>query len=514
MFLWTFLNGIKEADSVKMFAIDDPLVQFGTLMAYILVGLLFVIVGFRPPWWSKKSSHCDDERSTQNIPGPIPVPILGTSWTFIVGPYSFSRIHEFYADMHRRYGAICKEEALFNVHVFNVFEKADIEKVLRSGGGKFPMRPPIEAIVDYRRSRPDRYASAGLVNEQGEAWHFLRNHLTSDLTSPKTISCLLPQVHEIADDWCNLIRSKRDSKCVVSALEGPAMSLGLESSCALVLGRRLGFLASTLTPVVQELSEAVCTHFLATRDTYYGLPWWRLFATPAYRQLARSEDKIYTLAAQLMRTDVESIQRSPVLKSVMNAPIDDKEKIAALIDFIAAGIYTLKNSLIFLLYLVASNPGVQEKILEDSSKSYVKACISEAFRLIPTAFCLARITNEPLNLSGYAIEPGSVVVCHTGIACKNDENFPNANEFRPERWLGEERQKTLSNATFLVTPFGVGKRMCPGRRFIEQVLPVFLETIVRNFEMEVVNKLELQFEFLLAPKGPTSMVFKDRDLSS
>ncbi|VEN60460.1 unnamed protein product, partial [Callosobruchus maculatus] len=184
--------------------------------------------------------------------------------------------------------------------------KADIEKVLRSGGGRrHPVRPPIEAIVNYRRSRPDRYASAGLVNEQGEAWHFLRTHLTSDLTSPKTISCQLPQIQEIADDWCNFIRYKRDSKCVISALEGAAMSLGLESSCALVLGSRA--------------IRKRCVRFFGNARQYYAYLWWRLFSTPAYRQLARSEETIYTLAAQLVRTDREAVQNSPVLKSVMNA---------------------------------------------------------------------------------------------------------------------------------------------------------------------------------------------------
>lgn len=50
--------------------------------------------------------------------------------------------------------------------MINIFSKTDIEKVLRSGG-KYPIRPPTEAIAYYRRSRPDRYASTGLVNEQG-----------------------------------------------------------------------------------------------------------------------------------------------------------------------------------------------------------------------------------------------------------------------------------------------------------------------------------------------------------
>lgn len=175
-----------------------------------------------------------------------------------------------------------------------------------------------------------------------------------------------------------------------------------------------------------------------------------------------------------------------------------------------SGIHTLKNSLVFLLYLVAKHPESQQKILEDESKSYLKACIMETFRILPTANCLARVTEEDLELSGYKVNAGSVLICQTGVACKNEKYFANANEFRPERWLDDEKHSTAGNATFLVTPFGVGRRICPGKRFIEHVLPIILESTVRNFEIEVVKPMELQFEFLLSPKGPTSMIFRDR----
>lgn len=59
-----------------------------------------------------------------------------------------------------------KEECWCNIPVVNLFEKREIVKVLKSGG-KYPLRPPVEAVAHYRKSRPDRYASIGLVNEQG-----------------------------------------------------------------------------------------------------------------------------------------------------------------------------------------------------------------------------------------------------------------------------------------------------------------------------------------------------------
>ncbi|KAJ8921623.1 hypothetical protein NQ315_010532 [Exocentrus adspersus] len=488
---------------------DQLFQSISTVVGYLVVAVFFIFLGCRPPWCTRRSPECR-KRQVQDIPGPLSLPILGTRWVFSFGGYNFGKIHEFYQDMYRKYGAIMKEEALFNVPVISVFEKQDIEKVLKSNS-KYPIRPPCEAIAQYRRSKPERYASTGIVNEQGENWHFLRVNLTTDITSPKTISSFLPQVQDIADDWCCLLKQLRNHDCEIPNLEFVVDRLGLETSCALVLGRRMGFLLQEhLSDSARQLANAIHQHFIATRDTYYGLPIWKVFNTSAYKKLAESEETIYTLALKLIHTADEATKESAVFQSVLRANVDERDKTAAIIDFIAAGIHTLKNSLVFLLYLVSKYPDVQKKILEDSTKAYLKACIMETFRLLPTANCLARVTEEDLELSGYRVNAGSVVLCHTGIACRDERNFKDACKFYPERWLNEERSQTASSATFLVTPFGVGRRICPGKRFIEQVLPIILEHTIKNFEIQNVRPMELQFEFLLSPKGPTAMIFKNR----
>jgi len=60
---------------------------------------------------------------------------------------------------------------------------------------------------------------------------------------------------------------------------------------------------------------------------------------------------------------------------VLSANIDEREKKSAIVDFLAAGIFTLKNSLLLLLHQVAANPECQEKIIQDESKSYVKVIV-------------------------------------------------------------------------------------------------------------------------------------------
>lgn len=67
----------------------------------------------------------------------------------------------------------------------------------------------------------------------------------------------------------------------------------------------------------------------------------------------------------------------------------------------------------------------------------------------------------------------SVVLLHTWLACLDDNNFIDASSYKPERWLDELTKKS----PFLVVPFGCGKRMCPGKRFVELELQIVLAKV-------------------------------------
>lgn len=69
-----------------------------------------------------------------------------------------------HADMFRRYGPVFAETAPGGALVVSIAERSGLEAVLRTPA-KRPYRPPTEIVQVYRRSRPDRYASTGLVNE-------------------------------------------------------------------------------------------------------------------------------------------------------------------------------------------------------------------------------------------------------------------------------------------------------------------------------------------------------------
>lgn len=93
-------------------------------------------------------------------------------------------------------------------------------------------------------------------------------------------------------------------------------------------------------------------------------------------------------------------------------------------------------------------------------------------------------------------------------ACNSDANFADAQQFRPMRWL--DRDHGQPDAASLVVPFGIGRRTCPGRRFVEMELTLLLAKMVREFEIGYCGELQTEFEFLLVPRTPVGLRLRDR----
>lgn len=119
------------------------------------------------------------------------------------------------------------------------------------------------------------------------------------------------------------------------------------------------------------------------------------------------------------------------------------------------------------------------------------------------------------------------------IACHDEKNFTDATQFVPQRWLdcNENQFSTVEPGpgANLVLPFGIGRRTCPAKRFIEMELSLMVAKVskkinssailqliliqfqlYREFYVDFDGELEINFEFLLAPKTPVNISFKDR----
>lgn len=125
-----------------------------------------------------------------------------------------------------------------------------------------------------------------------------------------------------------------------------------------------------------------------------------------------------TALSQVEFTDKDNM--NSVFYSILSEKnLDIRDKKSAIIDFISAGIETLANTLIFILYYITGEKGTLAKINKEfeycsneidsndlAQAVFTKACLQETYRICPTAFCLARILQEDACLSGYNIKAG------------------------------------------------------------------------------------------------------------
>ena len=88
------------------------------------------------------------------------------------------------------------------------------------------------------------------------------------------------------------------------------------------------------------------------------------------------------------------------------------------------------------------------------------------------------------------------------ILLPQEENFTQATEFIPERWISEERPEDWIHKPYLVVPFGSGKRICPGKRLAEQEIHIIIAKIFRNFHLTPRDALDIEFNWLMSPCGP------------
>uniref|UniRef100_A0A336MFD5 CSON014590 protein n=1 Tax=Culicoides sonorensis TaxID=179676 RepID=A0A336MFD5_CULSO len=416
-------------------------------------------------------------KDVSDICGPRSVPFLGTTWIYF-WKYKMTKIHEVYKDLHETYGPIVVERTGSGFPIVSLYDRDDIDKVLRYPS-KYPFRPPTEIIAFYRKSRPDRYASVGLPNAFYLKFFFL-------------------------------------------------------AVCCLMLGRRIGYLSKDFKDErFMALATAVKRLFILQRDAYFGNGLWKYIPTTTYKEFAKTEDIIYNIISEIVNeTRNENLDcqtddiKNIFLDILKNQDLDIRDRIAGIIDFIAAGIETLAHTLSFFFYFITQNDSFQNQIYDEFSycgseidiealtnAHFTKACIHESYRLCPTAFCIARILEDDFILSDYKLKAGTFVLCQTAVACQDDQNFKNAKQFIPQRWMDGNKFNVNKGGVGanLVLPFGIGKRTCPGKKYIEIELNLVIAKLLKEFKVEFVGELETVFEFLIAPKTPVNVRFTDRE---
>ncbi|NWU03729.1 CP24A protein, partial [Urocynchramus pylzowi] len=198
-----------------------------------------------------------------------------------------------------------------------------------------------------------------------------------------------------------------------------------------------------------------------------------------------------------------------------------KELYAAIAELQIAGVETTANSLLWALYNLSRNPHVQQKLFQEiqrvlgaqkspSAESlrnmpYLKACLKESMRMCH---------DFPSRSWGWVCD---VVLCPAllqtvlminshALGCSED-CFRGWAEFRPERWLHRGSIHPFSHV-----PFGIGRRMCVGRRVAELQLHLALCWVItpKRESGGVLSSMETLHSGILVPGRALPIAFQPR----
>ncbi|THG99744.1 hypothetical protein EW026_g2677 [Hermanssonia centrifuga] len=119
---------------------------------------------------------------------------------------------------------------------------------------------------------------------------------------------------------------------------------------------------------------------------------------------------------------------------------------------------------------------------------YIEAIVKEVIRWRPVdPLGVPRRSTEDDWYKGYFIPAGTVVIFNVWAMNRNPKYFPDAEEFRPERYLDDSGQlaeaipDTHGHGHFA---FGSGRRICPGRDFANQAFFINIATLLWAFDFE------------------------------
>ncbi|KAI3735253.1 hypothetical protein L6452_14745 [Arctium lappa] len=159
-----------------------------------------------------------------------------------------------------------------------------------------------------------------------------------------------------------------------------------------------------------------------------------------------------------------------------------------------------------------------DKISESqlSELPYLHACIKETLRMHPTGpFLLPHRAQETCEVMGYTVPKDTQVFVNIWAISRDPKIWDDPLSFKPERFI--DSKVDFRGQNFEFTPFGAGRRMCPGLPLGFKSVELILASLIREFDWVLPNgedpsKLDMNDKFgvILHKEKPVNLIFKPK----
>ncbi|KAL4173828.1 hypothetical protein KRP22_005775 [Phytophthora ramorum] len=140
---------------------------------------------------------------------------------------------------------------------------------------------------------------------------------------------------------------------------------------------------------------------------------------------------------------------------------------------------------------------------------YLEAALKETLRLHPPVPMAPKYVVEDTTLSdGTFVKGKSMIVLATYVMARMQEVWgPDAEVFKPERWIDPTTGKLIPVSAYKFASFNAGPRMCLGMNLAMLEMKLVVAGLLSKFHVEVLNPEDVTYELSLTlpVKGPLNV---------
>ncbi|CAK1594802.1 unnamed protein product [Parnassius mnemosyne] len=493
------------------------------MLIYILIALASICY-----FWYYYLTKTFNYWKSRNVVGPKPVPLFGNLQESAL--------------RRKNIGVVFKEiyDAYPNEKVVGMFRMTTPCLLLRDLD---VIKHVLIKDFDYFSDRGISFSEKGLGNNlfhsNSDMWRVLRNRFTPVFTSGKlkNMVYLLSQRGDKFIDFVDDICQKQQEHEVSSLVQKYTMA----TIWACAFGLEIDTISNTHNSIFKKIDDIILTPtYIDEIDMMFPGVLRKLNIDPFPKEVSEFFER-------LVKNVIEQRNGKPTdRKDFMDLILelreehkiqgpkrtgDENEMTLELTDdiiaaqafvFYAAGYETSASTMAFMLYALAKNPDVQNKVIAEVDRvlekydgklsfealndfKYLEKVFSETLRFYPLLEPLQRNAQKDYKIPGMnvTVRKGQMVLI-SSLGIQHDEkHYPNPEKFDPERFSSEN---SSGRHICAYLPFGTGPRNCIGMRFAKLQSSVGLAKFFSKFRVEPSKRTlpAMRFaprRFIMAPEG-------------
>jgi len=331
-----------------------------------------------------------------------------------------------------------------------------------------------------------RFLGNGLLTSNGEFWLKQRRLIQPGFHIDK-IKALYGIIKKTIDDFLNVLPTG-ERVDVYPLMNNLAFEIVINTLFDVVVpeaSRRAlnGFINETQAFVVKDI-----------RQPYFS--WWFRLSGAVQKNIENSQQARSIIRNIIQERKLSGKKFNDLLDMLLDARYEDNGEsmnedriIDEILVMIIAGHETTGNALSWMLYLLANHPNELEKLKQETQDLNLEQCvrherlhavINETMRLYPPAWVSDRMALEDDTYQNYTYPKGSIVLLFYYGLHRDSTYWSDPESFIPDRFLKQNIDKDKQKAFY---PFGAGPRLCIGNNFAMAEMTIFIQTIIRNFEI-------------------------------